>query len=80
MIEHEAIWGAFDEIARRLNTTRSGLATAAGLDPTSLNKGRECIGGMPRWPTLKTIVRILNLAGMTMTDFGKIVDNKGKNK
>ncbi len=41
MLTHNQVWGAVDRIAARYNFSPSGLAKAAGLDPTTFNKSKR---------------------------------------
>lgn len=72
---HAAVWSAIDQIAAQLETSPSGLARRAGLDPTAFNKSKR-IGddGAPRWPSLGTLSLVLEVSGTTYADFEAFVD------
>lgn len=72
-ITHNDLYMAIDLMAKDLNTSRSGLCAAAGIDISSLNKSREIIDGIPHWPTTKTIFAILNAFGVSASDFAKYI-------
>ena len=80
MITHDAIWGAIDEIARNQNITPSRMAIVSGLDATTFNKSKRCDEyGKRRYPSFRTVIKVLNEHNMNMTDFGIICD-KHKNR
>lgn len=72
-IKHDDLYMAIDLMAKDLNTSRSGLCAAAGIDICSLNKSREIVNGIPHWPTTKTIFAILNAFGVSASDFAKYI-------
>ena len=41
MLTHAQLWIALDRLAARAGLSPSGLAKAAGLDPTSFNKSKR---------------------------------------
>ena len=50
-LSHSRLWAAIDALAARHGLTASGLAKAAGLDPTTFNKSKRITAkGRPRWP------------------------------
>ena len=67
MLSHEQVWAAIDGLAARNGFSASGLAKAAGLDPTTFNKSKRfSADGRPRWPNTESIARILDATGATM--------------
>ena len=63
-MQHSQIWRAIDALAARRGLSPSGLARAAGLDPTTFNKSkREATDGRPRWPSTESLARALADAG-----------------
>ncbi len=59
-LTHSQIWSAIDALAARYDMSASGLAKAAGLDPTTFNKSkRGGINGKLRWPSTESISKIL---------------------
>ena len=81
MITHDNIWDAIDEIAREHNVSPSRMAINCGLDATTFNKSKRCDAfGKSRFPSLRTIAKVLNEQRMSMTDFGAICDRKSNDK
>ena len=80
MLTHEKIWIAIDRLAKNHGYSASGLAKQAGLDPTAFNKSkRHSPDGKPRWPSTESISKILNVTGVKMNDFIKLVDDNALN-
>lgn len=70
MYSHTEIWRAIDRLAAAFGYSASGLAKKAGLDPTTFNKSkRHSTDGKPRWPSTESIAKILDVTGMTMSEF-----------
>ena len=60
MFSHKHIWGAIDALAARYGHSPSGLARAAGLDPTTFNKSKRTTKqGKPRWPSTESLSKVL---------------------
>src|SRR3979409_2600001 len=58
MLTHDQIWGAMDRLAERSGLSPSGLAKAAGLDPTSFNKSKRITPeGRERWPFPESVAK-----------------------
>ncbi|MBI1186503.1 MAG: helix-turn-helix transcriptional regulator [Alphaproteobacteria bacterium] len=74
---HDQIWRAIDEMAQRRGLTPSGLARAAGLDPTAFNKSKR-VGpdGKPRWPSTESLSRIFAATGATLEDFASLMTGR----
>lgn len=70
MLSHKKIWTAIDALAARRGHSASGLAKAAGLDPTTFNKSKR-LGpeGRLRWPSTESLSRILTATGATLDEF-----------
>ncbi|NOT39602.1 MAG: helix-turn-helix transcriptional regulator [Alphaproteobacteria bacterium] len=70
MLSHKQIWGAIDALAARHGHSPSGLAKAAGLDPTTFNKSKR-LGpqGRLRWPSTESLSRILQATSANLDDF-----------
>ena len=67
---HNELWAGIRNLATEFNTSCSGLARAAGLDPTTFNKSKQLNQyGQNRWPTTYTISRILDAAGISLSEF-----------
>ncbi|MBO6635134.1 helix-turn-helix transcriptional regulator [Parvibaculum sp.] len=68
-LSHARIWAAIDALAARHGMSVSGLAKAAGLDPTTFNKSkRVTAAGRPRWPNTESLSRILQATGADPED------------
>lgn len=68
-LSHARIWAAIDALAARHGMSASGLAKAAGLDPTTFNKSkRVTAAGRPRWPNTESLSRILQATGTELEE------------
>jgi phage repressor protein C with HTH and peptisase S24 domain len=75
MLTHGKIWTAIDALARRYGLTPSGLAKRAGLDATAFNPSkRVTTEGRPRWPTTKSLAKVLGATGATIEEFVDFLD------
>jgi phage repressor protein C with HTH and peptisase S24 domain len=74
MLSHKQIWGAIDALAARYGHSPSGLARAAGLDPTTFNKSKR-LGpqGRLRWPSTESLSKVLHVTGASLDDFVMLV-------
>ena len=73
-MNHAQIWRAIDALAARKGMTASGLARAAGLDPTTFNKSkRQAPDGKPRWPSTESVSRALAAAETNWEDFAALL-------
>jgi len=73
-MNHTHIWRAIDALAARKGMTASGLARAAGLDPTTFNKSkRQAPDGKPRWPSTESISRALAAAEASWDEFAALL-------
>ena len=74
MLSHKQIWAAIDALAARYGHSPSGLARAAGLDPTTFNKSKR-LGpqGRLRWPSTESLSKILQVTGASLDDFVALV-------
>jgi phage repressor protein C with HTH and peptisase S24 domain len=76
MLTHKQIWTAIDALAARYGMSPSGLAKAAGLDPTTFNKSkRGAANGKLRWPSTESVSKILAATGASLDDFVALVEN-----
>ena len=74
MLTHSDIWNAVDRLAEKSGLTASGLAKAAGLDPTTFNKSKRITPeGRPRWPSTQAIP----LIGLAQAGAGGYFDDAG---
>jgi phage repressor protein C with HTH and peptisase S24 domain len=70
MLSHEGVWAAIDALASKNRLSASGLARAAGLDPTSFNKSKRVTGsGRPRWPSTESIAKALRATDTGIDEF-----------
>jgi phage repressor protein C with HTH and peptisase S24 domain len=71
---HETIWRALDALAVSHGLTPSGLARAAGLDPTTFNKSKRATAdGRPRWPSTESLARALEAVGSSFDEFAALL-------
>ena len=76
MLSHAQIWQAIDRLAAARNMTASGLARAAGLDPTTFNRSkRMSAAGKARWPSTESLAKILEATGTSFDEFVRLVDD-----
>lgn len=69
-LTHDTIWTAIDRLAQANSFSTSGLARAAGLDPTTFNKSKRVTSeGKYRWPSTESLAKILNVVNMNFDDF-----------
>ena len=74
MLTHKQVWAAIDALAARYDMSASGLARAAGLDPTTFNRSkRVALNGKQRWPSTESISKILAATGANIEDFTALV-------
>lgn len=78
MLSHKQIWSAIDALAARYGHSPSGLARAAGLDPTTFNKSKR-LGpqGRLRWPSTESLSKILQVTGASIDDFVGLLSRGG---
>jgi phage repressor protein C with HTH and peptisase S24 domain len=80
MLTHSQIWHAIDALAARNGMSASGLAKAAGLDPTTFNKSkRGGANGKLRWPSTESVSKVLAATGESLEDFVLLV-GKGERR
>lgn len=74
---HVQIWRAIDALAERTGLTASGLARAAGLDPTTFNKSkRQGPDGKLRWPSTESVARAIAAAGSSWDEFAALLGGR----
>jgi phage repressor protein C with HTH and peptisase S24 domain len=65
-LKHQDIWRAIDLLAETHGMSASGLARAAGLDPTSFNPSKRITNdGRARWPSTETLAKVFHVTGET---------------
>jgi phage repressor protein C with HTH and peptisase S24 domain len=76
-MQHSQIWRAIDALAAQRGLSASGLARAAGLDPTTFNKSkREAPDGRPRWPSTESLARALAAAETSWDEFAALLSGR----
>lgn len=71
---HLGLWGAIDAIAYLRGMSTSALARACGMEPTAFNHSKRWDRfGKPRWPSGKTLARVIQVAQITIEDFCRIL-------
>jgi phage repressor protein C with HTH and peptisase S24 domain len=74
MLTHHQIWIAIDALAARHSLSASGLAKAAGLDPTTFNKSkRGGANGKLRWPSTESVSKVLAATGESLDEFVALI-------
>lgn len=74
-IQGDHIWAAIDHVASQAGLSASELAKRAGLDPRKFDVAQRVDRhGTVRWPPLPFILKILPVAGITLTEYGELVD------
>lgn len=78
MLTHRQIWQAIDVLAMRSGLSASGLARAAGLDPTTFNRSKRLSPtGKQRWPSTESLSKALEAAGTSMEEFVGFLSSGG---
>jgi phage repressor protein C with HTH and peptisase S24 domain len=76
-MQHAQIWRAIDALAARRGLTASGLARAAGLDPTTFNRSKRAgADGKPRWPSTESLAKALEAAGAGFDEFASLLSGR----
>jgi phage repressor protein C with HTH and peptisase S24 domain len=71
---HEDVWRALDTLAAEKGLSPSGLARAAGLDPTAFNRSKRMTPhGRLRWPSTESLSRVLAATGASLENFTALV-------
>jgi phage repressor protein C with HTH and peptisase S24 domain len=82
-LSHTDIWAAIDALALRFQTTPSGLARLAGLDPTSFNKSKRTsleAPLRPRWPSTESLAKLLEATSLSFSDFATLTERRQRPK
>ena len=75
MLTHSDIWNAIDRLAARAGKSASGLAKAAGLDPTTFNKSKRVTpDGRSRWPSTESVSKALAATATPVEHFVALID------
>ncbi|MBD5389330.1 hypothetical protein HDR63_03705 [bacterium] len=71
---HIGLWATIDKIAQIHGTSPSGLARRCGFDATSFNKSKRWDEhGKPRWPSGKTLARVIETTHLSDEEFIRIL-------
>jgi hypothetical protein len=71
-------WRGIDRLAEKHNKTPSGLAIAAGLDPTAFNRsGRRRKNGKWHWISTRSLAAVLHATGETLSSFAALMEQPG---
>jgi len=78
MLTHAQLWTALDRLAARAGLSASGLAKAAGLDPTSFNKSKRITPqGRERWPSTESVAKALTATNTSVDTFVQLIGESG---
>ncbi len=72
-MKHEDVWRALDTLAAEKGLSPSGLARAAGLDPTTFNRSKRSSRAGLRWPSTESLSRALHATGASLEAFTALV-------
>jgi phage repressor protein C with HTH and peptisase S24 domain len=79
MLTHTQLWTALDRLAARAGLSASGLAKAAGLDPTSFNKSKRVTPqGRERWPSTESVAKALAATHTGVDVFVQLIGESGR--
>ena len=79
-LKHQDIWRAIDLLAESHGMSASGLARAAGLDPTSFNPSKRVTNdGRARWPSTETLAKIFQVTGETFDKLPELIRGEVNN-
>lgn len=74
MLTHAQLWIALDRLAARAGLSPSGLAKAAGLDPTTFNKSKRVTPqGRERWPSTESVAKALGATNTGVDTFVQLI-------
>lgn len=77
LLRHTDVWRAIDRLARANGLSPSGLARAAGLDPTTFNRSKRVSAeGKRRWPSTESLAKALSAVGATPLDFLRLASGE----
>jgi phage repressor protein C with HTH and peptisase S24 domain len=78
MLTHAQLWTALDRLAARAGLSPSGLAKAAGLDPTTFNKSKRVTPeGRERWPSTESVAKALAATNTRLDTFVQLIAQTG---
>ena len=74
ILTHEQVWNALDLLAENHDMSASGLAKAAGLDPTTFNKSKRITAdGRERWPSTESVSKALAASNSSIDTFVQLI-------
>lgn len=75
MISQNDVWDTIDELAMRQKISPSRMAINSGLDATTFNKSKRNDNfGKSRYPSFRTVMKVLDSLNMSMAEFGEMCD------
>ena len=78
---HSELWNGIVNLAAKMNMSCSRLALAAGLDATTFNKSKRFNrDGTPRWPSTYCLARMMDAAGLRLSEFASLMPNDTPNE
>jgi phage repressor protein C with HTH and peptisase S24 domain len=79
MLTHAQLWTALDRLAARAGLSASGLAKAAGLDPTSFNRSKRITPqGRERWPSTESVAKAVAATNTGIEVFVQLIGESGR--
>jgi len=76
MITAAELWAAIDKLAAHRHLSLTDLAELAGLPKSALTtENRFSETGELSWPPLPALLQIVGAAGVTLREFGLVVDD-----
>src|SRR5438552_11103078 len=79
ILTHDQVWTAIDRLAARAGLSASGLAKAAGLDPTTFNKSKRIAAdGRERWPSTESVAKSLAATATPIATFLQLIEDVGE--
>ena len=72
-MRHEDVWRALDTLAAEKGLSPSGLARAAGRDPTTSTRSKRRTRAGRRWPSPESLSRVLHATGASLEAFTALV-------
>lgn len=67
-------WSSFAAIAALRGQSISALAIDAGMDASALNPSKSQKNGKDRWPSMETVAKVCETAGLTSKDWRILTD------
>lgn len=80
MIEADIIWGSFASVARQQNISMWQLSKEIGVSINGLAASKQSKYGKPRWPTIRTIMKLCDWADISLSEWAHLVETMQKEK